>query len=259
MTLKCSICLGFVVSFLLPVCAFAGPGYWTQESAHLLPGGRGELMLIGPSRYAFRERVELGVGLFAFAALPNAQLKWALPDQPERGGRQWSVAVRHRVLLPGLIYQLTTAEAPLGASSWLDVVAFDTDMMMTRLVPDGLWSVHVGGVLALYGASSGAPPYLQEGSPLLLWHRAPLGAAARSGWGVRGGVSRRQYMGRDGWFVQGEGALHLFPSLRQVGLELDARVGLERRHLFLAFGARTASDGARFETLPVVEFGVAFE
>lgn len=252
----------FLAVWTLPSLVLAGPGYWTQRGAQILPQGRGELMVLGPSRYAVSERTEVGVGLFSFAALPNVQLKWAWADQVVEDGRDtpWSVAWRHRVLLPGFLYELTTAQAPAGVSSWLDVVVGDTDVVMTRVVEDGVWDVCVGGVAAMYTSSwGGAPATFQEEAPLLLWHRAPITENSRFGWGARGRVSRRQYMGRQGWFVHGEGALHIFPVARQVGVELDARVGLERRHFFLEFGARTAGDGVHFETLPLVEFGVAFE
>ena len=242
------------VFILLCFCssAWAQPGYWTQNTARVLPAKRGEVMLLGASRYAYRERVEMGASLFAFAVLPNVQLKWALLDQPDaelEGG--WAVAFRNRVFLPGQMYSFlgeSTASTP-----WSAQVAVDGDMLMTWGRGGQLITMRMGGVWSYRRADSATTQL-----PWFLWHRAPVRDDERSVWMVRGGASLRQHVGREGWFVQADGDIHLLPETRYTGLELGWSVGVERRHLFAQFGGRSMYDGA-LSTMPVLEFGVALE
>lgn len=229
-----------------PSVSHAEPGNWSQRTARLLPAGRAEFLLLGPSRYAFQERVELGISLGAFFVLPNMQLKVALPNQGA-----WAMATRHRVFAPGVLINVLEGRRPAQVP-WR--VVLDSDLLMTRKVHDGWVTAQFGGTwLACCDRGELDPPPQRLLQPRVPTTQGKLDAA------VRAGVLWRRFMGREGWFVEGEGQVHVVPAVRTTWLEIDAAVGLERRHVFVQFGARSSYDGQELVTLPRLEFGVAIE
>ncbi len=241
------ICLFLLVNFL-PALVFADVGNWSQRTARLLPAGRLEFLLFGPSRYAFQERVELGVSILPLFAVPNAQLKvaWSTPQRP------WALATRHRLYAPGVLGDVLEGR-PVGTSPRLRLVA-DTDLLMTRALRDGWVTMQLGVV----GAICCGQDDWSEPTQALMRPRVPT-SDADADVVTRGGAILRHFIGRKGWFVEGEGQVHLMPSARSTWLELDAAVGLERRHLFVQFGGRSSFDGTQLSTTPRFELGFALE
>lgn len=231
--------------------ALAGVGNWSQQSARLLPAGRGELLLFGPSRYAYQERFELGLSLFGVLLFPNLSLKVALP-----GGERWDLATRHRVFLPDTLLALAQ-DAPLQTSrEWLTVL--DSDLLMTRSDRGG-WTTYQVGVITAGCAKSPCErslSLLESASPFLS-ARAPL----RTHFAARAGLVRRQYVGREGGMIEVDARVHVHPLREAWGsAELGVTAGVERRHWLVQLGGRVArTSSGEWGWLPMVELGLALE
>ena len=240
-------------SLILPGSARAEPGNWSQRTAYVLPAGRAEFLALGPSRYAPRERLEVGLHLGVMLIAPNLQLKLAWHNQG-----QTAVASRHRLWLPGVLREAPRLGATLGTSRWLSERVSDHDLLLTRRDGQGLTTFQLGAALAFgYAPSSSSHALLDVRAPPRFEGSEQGGAAARVV--ARGGAMRRRYIGTGGYFAQYEAQLHLRPSSTATWLELEGALGLERRHLFAQFGARSSFDGRRLSALPWVELGLAIE
>jgi hypothetical protein len=125
--------LAFALCSLASSAASAQHMVGFEETAYLVPTGRTEIGLIGPTRYALTDSDELSTSLLANIALPNIALKhsWG------KFGPWW-LSTKHTLSYPTLLFVQGSREGTGGifpATTDAPIIfSLDTQLLITRKI-----------------------------------------------------------------------------------------------------------------------------